>query len=134
MFTLYPLFLYPKIGYSYRSKGAAVRRAPLDFRNSRKGSGSDIRMRQTLLLLSALILASCGGDKGTGPTTESTGPKPVASVQVTPDTHILTAINATQQFEAGARDAAGATISGKSFTWVSSSPPVVLRPPKLVHF
>ena len=86
--------------------------------------GSRFRMRQTPLLLGTLILGACGGDKGTGPTTTSTGPKPVASVVVTPDTHTLTSIDATQQFQASARDAAGATISGKSFTWSSSSLPV----------
>lgn len=80
-------------------------------------------MRQTPLLLSTLILAACG-EKATEPQTGSTAPKAVASVQVTPNTRTLTAIGATQQFQATARDADGATISGKSFTWASSSPAV----------
>ena len=80
-----------------------------------------LRIRLTPLLLSAFILASCGGES---PTSGSTGPGPVASVVVTPNPHTLTSIDATQQFQASARDAAGATISGKSFTWVSSTPVV----------
>ena len=86
-------------------------------------------MRQAPLLLGALILAACGGDKGTGPTTGSTGPAPVASVVVTPNTHTLTSIDATQQFQASARDAAGATISGKVFVWTSSSSAVATVDP-----
>ena len=78
----------------------------------------------TPLLLGALILSSCGGESGTEPSTESTGPVPVASVAVTPNTQTLTSIDATQQFQASAKDAAGATIAGKSFTWSSSSLPV----------
>lgn len=81
-------------------------------------------MRQTPLLMGALILGACGGESGTEPTTGSTGPGPVASVVVTPTTHTLTSIDATQQFQASARDAAGTIISGKSFTWSSSSLPV----------
>jgi len=80
-------------------------------------------MRQTPLFLGTLILAACGGD-ATEPQTGPTAPKPVASVQVTPSTRTLTAFGATQQFQAIARDADGATLSGKSFTWASSSPPV----------
>jgi len=74
------------------------------------------------LFFFAFLLAGCG-EKATEPQTV-TAPKPVASVQVTPNTHTLTAIGATQQFQAVAKDADGATLSGKSFTWASSSPPV----------
>ena len=82
-------------------------------------------MRQTPLILgAALTLAACGGDNATEPQAGPTGPKPVSSVLVTPNTQTLTAIDATQQFQASAKDAAGTTISGKSFTWASSSPPV----------
>lgn len=80
-------------------------------------------MRRTPLLLGTLILAACS-EKATEPQTVSTTQKPVTSVQVTPGTHTLTAIGATQQFQAVARDADGAALSGKSFTWASSSPPV----------
>ena len=73
--------------------------------------------------IAAVALAACG-EEATEPQTGSTTPKPVASVQVTPNTHTLTAIDATQQFQAVAKDADGATLSGKSFTWASSSPAV----------
>lgn len=43
-----------------------------------------------------------------------------ASVTVTPDSAELTALGATQQYEATATDADGDTISGVSFTWSSS--------------
>ena len=79
------------------------------------------RIRPTPLLLGALILASCGGESSTEPTNGTTGPGPVATVVVTPNTHTLTSIDATQQFQASAKDADGTTILGKSFAWTSRS-------------
>ena len=79
--------------------------------------------RALAFYIAAVALAACG-EKATEPQTGSTTPKPVASVQVTPNTHTLTAIDATQQFQAVAKDADGATLSGKAFTWASSSPAV----------
>ncbi len=71
--------------------------------------------------VSAVTLAACGGEKATGPAgTTAPPPKAVASVQVTPSTHTLTALGATQQFQAVAKDADGTTVSGKTFTWASS--------------
>ena len=80
-------------------------------------------MRPTVSVsIAALLFAACGGEKTTGPAgTTAPPPKPVASVQVTPSTHTLTALGATQQFQAVAKNADGTTVSGKTFTWASSA-------------
>jgi uncharacterized protein YjdB len=71
-----------------------------------------------LASLAAIALVAC--HDATEPQSQTPPPKPVASVQVTPSTHRLTAIGATQQFQAVAKDADSTTVSGKTFTWASS--------------
>ncbi len=68
----------------------------------------------------ALALGACGGD---GPT-ESI-PKPIASIEVTPGADTMTALGATVEFQAVAKDADGKTISGVTFSWSSSDELVV---------
>src|SRR2546425_291158 len=74
----------------------------------------------TALALAAGVIG-CGSEKGP---TEPAIP-PVASVQVTPAFDTLTALGQTHQLAAVAKDASGAAISGKTFTWASSAPSVV---------
>jgi subtilisin family serine protease len=64
----------------------------------------------------SLLLAACGGDSATDPDPE---PVPVASIEVTPTSHTLVALGATQQFQAVAKGPDGSTISGRAFTWTS---------------
>jgi len=63
--------------------------------------------------------AACGSDDPTG-TTGGT-PVSVASVAVTPDSANLTALGLRTQFQAVAKDAAGHTLSGKTFSWASTA-------------
>jgi hypothetical protein len=74
-------------------------------------------LQRTAAVAALLSLAGCGGEKTTGP-----GPTPptVASVEITPAQETLTALGASQQYQAVARDASGNTIAGKTFTWSSS--------------
>lgn len=74
----------------------------------------------TASLVALVTIAACSGDKTTGPPTGPTEPEPVASVQVTPSAPTLTALGATEQLGAVAKDASGNTIPGKSFTWSST--------------
>ena len=71
-------------------------------------------MRSTIpyAVLSVLSVLACSGD--------STEPKPVATIIVTPTNPILVALGETIEMTATARNAAGNTISGKTFTWESS--------------
>jgi uncharacterized protein YjdB len=69
---------------------------------------------------STVVSASTEGRSGASTITVNV---PVASVAVTPGTATLQ-IGQTQQFTATARDAAGNTITGKTFTWNSSNPAV----------
>jgi hypothetical protein len=73
------------------------------------------RCLQVSLLLLPLgpLLFGCG-DGGVEPPT-------VATVEVSPGTQALTAIGATHQFSAVARDASGNPIAGQTFTWASSA-------------
>lgn len=64
--------------------------------------------------------AACGGG-----TTEPPPGAVVASVEVTPAADTIDALGQTQQLSAVAKDAAGATIPGKTFAWQSSAPSVV---------
>src|SRR5207245_1795435 len=57
--------------------------------------------------------------------TTHTATPPAASLQVTPAFDTLTALGQTHQLAAVAKDASGAAISGKTFTWASSAPSVV---------
>ncbi len=74
-------------------------------------------VQRTAVTAVLLSLAGCSGDQTTGP-----GPTPptVASVQITPGQETLTALGATHQYQAVAKDASGNTIAGKTFTWSSS--------------
>ena len=62
--------------------------------------------------------ASCGGDSPTDPTAPSSQ---VASVEVVPDVAPLNALGDTIRFTALARDAAGRTLDGTSFTWTTAN-------------
>ncbi len=81
-----------------------------------------VRNRSTQALLMTVLVAqfaACGGDGPTGTTVVS-----VASVEVTPGSANLTALGLTTQFQAVAKDAAGNTLSGKTFSWASTGPSV----------
>jgi uncharacterized protein YjdB len=67
-------------------------------------------------ILSSIALSACG-DEPTG----MQPPPAVVSVVVTPSGATLKSIGETLQLSASARDATGTTISGKTFTWSSSS-------------
>jgi len=69
-----------------------------------------------------LLSVACGGEEQ--PAGPDTTQPVVASVEVSPTEQTFTAIGKTQQFTATAKDASGATISGKSFNWSSSNTPV----------
>ena len=60
------------------------------------------------------VFAGCGSD-------EPAGPAAVASVVVTPGVDTLDALGRTRQFSAVARDAAGNTLTGRTFTWSSTA-------------
>jgi serine protease len=69
-------------------------------------------------VIGAVMMATlaCGGGSNDGG-----GPAPVvATVSVTPTLDTLTALGATVQYAAEARDDAGAAISGKTFSWTSA--------------
>lgn len=65
------------------------------------------------------VLIACGG----GGTDTPAGPDPnaVTSVVIDPTNATLSAIGATQQFTATARNSSGASVSGKSFSFTSSA-------------
>lgn len=73
------------------------------------------RNRPAVAALAALFAACSGGDGPTDPP-----PPTVSSVTVSPATHTLD-MGATVQFTATAKDASGATVSGQTVTWSSSS-------------
>lgn len=71
------------------------------------------------LLGTALLLAACGGDDGSGPTPDD---DPVlTSVGVSPTTGTLVSLGATTQLAAAPRDENGAAFSGASVSWSSSA-------------
>jgi uncharacterized protein YjdB len=70
---------------------------------------------------STTIVATAGGVSGTAELTVDFSAPAVARIVVRPATATLTAIGATQQFSAEARDAGGAIISGVAFSWTSSN-------------
>lgn len=78
------------------------------------------RSRNIVWTLLAGLLAACS-------TTDlPSDPSPtVASVQLTPATATMPAFGSTLQLTAVAKDAGGATISGKTFTWSSSAQAIV---------
>ena len=72
----------------------------------------------TILALSLLLL-SCGGSSGTGPTQTET-PK-AAYVTISPSTATLQAVGETVQFSATVRDQHNREMQGQSVTWNSSA-------------
>ena len=84
------------------------------------------RPRLLAALILALATAACGGDSGGGvtPPPTPTGPAPVATVRLAPDSVDL-AYRGTRQFAATTLDAAGATLTGRTVSWESSDPSVV---------
>ncbi len=70
------------------------------------------------VMLIALTLAACGDEESTGP--GQTTPPAVASVVVTPASATLVSLGGTVRLTATAQDASGNTLSGKTFTWLSS--------------
>ena len=81
-------------------------------------SSGIVRITAVGLLVPLVQLLGCGGDVG------PMGPTVVASVEVTPASDTLTALGDTCRFTAVARASNGDTISGQTFTWVSSAPEV----------
>ncbi len=79
------------------------------------------RRSSQALVMTVLVaqFAACGSDDPTG-TTGGT-PVSVASVAVTPDTSNLTSLGQRTQLQAVAKDAAGNTLSGKTFSWASTA-------------
>ncbi len=71
-------------------------------------------------LAATVVLAACPGDDGP---TEPAEPL-VASVTVTPATSTLTAVGATVQLVATAKEQSGAVIAGKTAAWSTSAPAV----------
>lgn len=73
-----------------------------------------LRGRSVMRLGVLLSLAGC-----------ATEPQVVATIDVSPSGATLTALGATQQFTAVARDSRGAAIRGKQFGWQSLEPEVI---------
>ena len=69
----------------------------------------------TLATAAAWLVAACGGASPGEP-----DPGPVALVVVTPASDTLPSAGSSRPLVAEARDAAGATLAGKTFTWSSS--------------
>lgn len=76
------------------------------------------------LLFGLILAASCGGggDGGGGPTPPPVV-EPVATVELS-STSVTVAPNGTSQLVATARSSAGATLSGRSFSWSSVQPSI----------
>ena len=70
-------------------------------------------------LLAMTLWTGCGSDQATNPSQPA-----IASVSVTATNTTLTALGATAQLTAQARNAAGAVVPGGTFTWTSSDPTV----------
>ncbi len=72
-------------------------------------------------LTAMLLLAACG-DGGTTPTSPPTPPTPVAtSITLSATSLSFSSLGATQQLTATVKDQNGATMSGASVTWATSS-------------
>lgn len=76
----------------------------------------------------ATIAAAAGGRQGVATLTVDLTTA-VASVVVTPTSATLTALGATRQFEAHARDAGGSVLPGVEFVWTSGTPSVAVIGP-----
>jgi hypothetical protein len=79
--------------------------------------------RGLFAIVTAALLAACGGDSSTTPAPPGPGPGPddttVASVVVTPSTATLVAGD-TLSLSAVARTAGGGTVAGATITWAAS--------------
>ncbi|HJU66600.1 MAG TPA: hypothetical protein VJ650_00030, partial [Gemmatimonadaceae bacterium] len=74
------------------------------------------KMRSICAALGSLaVVWATACDDGTGPDTS----REVVSVIVSPDTRSFTAINDSARLSAEARNSAGGTITGTTFTWSS---------------
>lgn len=114
-----------------RYQEATSVRLPVDAPQPRRQRATyleDLAMAQPSLLvrvaaaiLTGAIATACGGGSD-----DTVGPDPnvVTSVVIDPTSASLTAIGATQQFTASARNSNGGAVSGKSFSYTSSSPSV----------
>src|SRR3954470_22579180 len=74
------------------------------------------------VLLGAAAWACGGGSKDPGGS--HTAAAPVASVNITPSSKTFRAAGDTLRFQASARDAAGTTLSGRSFGWSTANPAI----------
>lgn len=78
------------------------------------------------LWILAAMLTACGGGDPTSPGGNGGGgAASVASVEVSPSSGELAALEATLELSASARDADGNTLSGRSFAWSSTDEDVV---------
>lgn len=90
-------------------------------------------MRETIMVdrpwvfaVLAAFLAACGGGEPTAPAGDAGGGSvSVASVEVTPSSGELDALEATLELSAEARDGDGNALSGQAFEWSSSDEAVV---------
>ena len=87
---------------------------------------SEILVRKLLLIGSMIVAAVAGPACGVGPdgTTPGVDGTSVVTIAIAPDNAALT-VGATQQFTATAKNAAGATVSAATFSWLSSNTAVV---------
>lgn len=92
---------------------------PLAGRERRPAHGGAAPAGLLASMAALAVLAGCGGGP-TGPGGGGGGGEGVAAVEVSPEASTLSAVGETVQFEAVARDADGAALSGVSFTWASS--------------
>ncbi len=75
---------------------------------------------RSLRWILVLLLTACGGGESTAPITTNPPPAAVASVSVSPDSGDVV-VRGTSQLIATTRDASGATLSGRTISWASSS-------------
>lgn len=75
---------------------------------------------RALRWIPALLLAACGGGESTAPITTNPPPATVASISLTPDSSDVV-VRGSGQLAATTRDASGATLSGRTVSWSSSS-------------
>ena len=68
----------------------------------------------------AVLLAACGGDSDAPSDPGNGGPKPVASVSITPATASVV-VGKTTQLAATAKDAAGNVLTGRPIAWTTSA-------------
>lgn len=66
-----------------------------------------------------LLTGACAGDSPAGPSDEPDAP--AVEVVVEPGSHTLTSLGATVRLMATAKDASGAPVAGRTFTWSTSA-------------